>query len=165
MARLWYMSEINGRGQCGHAHHFEHECEDHEQDHSQERNEHDTTCGRRGGIVSSTIVSIFNLGGHTHKHGNLAHDKALKENELGIRTIYIVIALLGLTTVFQIVIYLMSGSIALLGDTVHNFGDAIISIPLLFAFWLANKRANKRYTYGYGRAEDLAGLFIVLGSV
>ncbi len=155
------MSEINGHGQYGHAHGFEHEYEDHERDHSRRRNEHDNVRGHRSGIVS-TIVSIFNLGDHTHEHGNLAHDSALKENELGIRTIYIVIALLGLTTVFQIGIYLMSGSVALLGDTVHNFGDAIISIPLLFAFWLANKRANKRYTYGYGRAEDLAGLFIVL---
>ncbi len=71
-------------------------------------------------------------------------------------------ALLGLTTIFQIIIYLISGSVALLGDTVHNFGDAVNSIPLLFAFWLANRVANKRYTYGYGRAEDLAGVLIVL---
>jgi cation diffusion facilitator family transporter len=53
-------------------------------------------------------------------------------------------------------------SIALLGDTVHNFVDAANAIPLLFAFWLASRTANKRYTYGYGRAEDLAGVLIVL---
>ena len=102
------------------------------------------------------------MGGHKHDHGSLAQDQALKDNELGIRTIYIAMALLGLTTVFQIIIFLISGSVALLGDTVHNFGDAVNSIPLLFAFWLANWVANKRYTYGYGRAEDLAGVLIVL---
>ncbi|WP_424359966.1 cation diffusion facilitator family transporter [Methanocella sp. MCL-LM] len=109
-----------------------------------------------------TIAAIFHIGGHSHDHGELAGDKALKDNKLGIRTIYLAVALLGLTTILQIVIYLMSGSVALLGDTVHNLGDAVNSIPLLFAFWLASRVANKRYTYGYGRAEDLAGVLIVL---
>jgi cation diffusion facilitator family transporter len=92
----------------------------------------------------------------------MAGDKAIADNKLGIRTIYLAMALLGLTTIFQIGIYLISGSVALLGDTVHNLGDAVNSIPLLFAFWLASRVANKRYTYGYGRAEDLAGVLIVL---
>jgi cation diffusion facilitator family transporter len=92
----------------------------------------------------------------------MAGDKAIADNKLGIRTIYLAVALLGLTTIFQIGIYLISGSVALLGDTVHNLGDAVNSIPLLFAFWLASRVANKRYTYGYGRAEDLAGVLIVL---
>jgi cation diffusion facilitator family transporter len=52
--------------------------------------------------------------------------------------------------------------VALLADTVHNLGDALNSIPLLFAFYLARRRATPRYTYGYGRAEDVAGIFIVL---
>jgi cation diffusion facilitator family transporter len=108
------------------------------------------------------LLSIFHLGGHKHDHGDLAQDKALKDNKLGMRTIYIAVALLGLTTIFQIIVFLISGSVALLGDTVHNFGDAINSIPLLFAFWLASRVATKRYTYGYGRAEDLAGVLIVL---
>jgi cation diffusion facilitator family transporter len=52
--------------------------------------------------------------------------------------------------------------VALLADTVHNLGDALNSVPLWIAFVLARRAANKRYTYGYGRAEDVAGLLIVV---
>lgn len=151
------------------AHGFEHSHEAHGNGHSHSGPGHvdharELDHGRDHGSLSiiGNIASIFRPGSHTHDHGDLAGDSALKDNRLGIRTIYIAVALLGLTTAFQIVIYLLSGSVALLGDTVHNLGDAINSIPLLFAFWLAGRVANKRYTYGYGRAEDLAGVLIVL---
>lgn len=94
---------------------------------------------------------------HSHEPANLAGD-----NEEGIRVVKLALLLLGITTLLQIVIYVASGSVALLGDTVHNLGDALNSIPLLIAFNLARRRANKRYTYGYGRAEDVAGLLIVI---
>jgi cation diffusion facilitator family transporter len=55
----------------------------------------------------------------------------------------------------------LSGSVALLGDTLHNVADALTAVPLLVAFRVARRPANNRYTYGYGRAEDLAGLFVV----
>ena len=55
----------------------------------------------------------------------------------------------------------MSGSVALLADTVHNFSDALTAVPLWIAFVLGRRAATRRYTYGYGRAEDLAGLFVV----
>jgi cation diffusion facilitator family transporter len=55
----------------------------------------------------------------------------------------------------------LTGSVALLGDTLHNVADALTAVPLLVAFWLARRPANDRFTYGYGRAEDLAGLFVV----
>jgi divalent metal cation (Fe/Co/Zn/Cd) transporter len=45
---------------------------------------------------------------------------------------------------------------------VHNFGDSLNSIPLLIAFYLARRAATRRYTYGFGKAEDVAGIFIVL---
>jgi cation diffusion facilitator family transporter len=54
-----------------------------------------------------------------------------------------------------------SGSVALLADTIHNFGDAATAIPLGIAFWLARRQPNTRFTYGYGRVEDLAGVMIV----
>jgi cation diffusion facilitator family transporter len=154
----------------GHEHEYskdreiEHTHEEHDHDHPHEGNDHDHGHGHdhSGHDIIGTIASIFHLGGHKHDHSDLAGDKALKDNVLGTRTIYLAVAILGLTTALQIIIYLYSGSVALLGDTVHNFGDAINSIPLLFAFWLANRVANKRYTYGYGRAEDLAGVLIVL---
>ena len=55
-----------------------------------------------------------------------------------------------------------SGSVALLGDTLHNFADALTAVPLFVAFTLATRAADKRYTYGYGRAEDLGGVFVVV---
>jgi cation diffusion facilitator family transporter len=51
--------------------------------------------------------------------------------------------------------------VALLADTIHNFSDALTAIPLGVAFWLGRRPPDRRYTYGYGRAEDLAGIFIV----
>ena len=55
----------------------------------------------------------------------------------------------------------VSGSVALLADTVHNFSDALTAVPLWIAFVLSRRAASRRYTYGYGRVEDLAGLFVV----
>ena len=69
---------------------------------------------------------------------------------------------LTITSVLQLTIVFASGSVALLADTAHNIGDGLNSIPLLIAFYLARKAATRRYTYGYGRAEDVAGIFIVL---
>jgi len=55
-----------------------------------------------------------------------------------------------------------SGSVALLGDSLHNVADALTALPLWLAFSLGRRKANRRFTYGYGRAEDLAGVFVVL---
>ena len=62
----------------------------------------------------------------------------------------------------QLVVVIYSGSVALLADTVHNFGDAATAIPLWFAFSMGRRAATKRFTYGYGRTEDLAGIVVVL---
>jgi cation diffusion facilitator family transporter len=74
-----------------------------------------------------------------------------------------VISLAGLlaTAAVQAIVVVISGSVALLGDTLHNLADALTAVPLLIAFRLARRPANTRYTYGYGRAEDLAGLFVI----
>jgi len=80
----------------------------------------------------------------------------------GIRTVWIALGALALTTLLQAIIVAVSGSVALLADTVHNLGDFLNSIPLLIAFYLARRVATRRYTYGYGRAEDVAGVVIVL---
>src|SRR5215213_8829663 len=102
---------------------------------------------------------------HTFAHSHDAHEKvddAMATNELGIRALKISLVGLGLTALFQVVIVLLSGSTALLADTIHNFGDAGTSIPLWVAFSLQRRAASNRYTYGYGRTEDLAGVVIVL---
>jgi cation diffusion facilitator family transporter len=100
------------------------------------------------------------LGGHSHD-ANDQVDDALEANRAGRRTLLISLAGLGLTAALQALVVLLSGSVALLGDTLHNLADALTAVPLLVAFTLARRPANKRYTYGYGRAEDLGGLFVI----
>jgi cation diffusion facilitator family transporter len=84
------------------------------------------------------------------------------DNQEGIRAVWIALAALAATSVLQIIIVFVSGSVALLADTIHNIGDGLNSIPLLIAFYLARRAATRRYTYGFGRAEDVAGVLIVL---
>jgi cation diffusion facilitator family transporter len=78
-----------------------------------------------------------------------------------VRALKISMVLLLGTTVLQLVVVIFSGSIALFADTVHNFADALTAVPLWVAFVLGRRAATRRYTYGFGRAEDLAGLFII----
>lgn len=108
------------------------------------------------------IAIALHIPGYGHSHELPGKQDAIYNNELGIKTIKQALLLLGVTTLLQAGIYLFSGSVALLADTVHNLGDALNSIPLWIAFVLARRTATKRYTYGYGRAEDVAGLFIVI---
>ncbi|WP_058302467.1 cation diffusion facilitator family transporter [Gorillibacterium timonense] len=77
------------------------------------------------------------------------------------RVLLISLAGMLVTAAVQAVICVYSGSVALLADTIHNFGDALTSIPLWIAFVLCKRPPSKRFTYGLGRTEDLAGLFIV----
>jgi cation diffusion facilitator family transporter len=97
---------------------------------------------------------------HVHIHG--AADPPLLSTERGIWAVKWSFVGLFATAVFQFVIALISGSIALLADTIHNFGDAVTAIPLWVAFTLGRRKPSKRFTYGLGRVEDLAGVAIVL---
>ncbi|MEY2847211.1 MAG: hypothetical protein RL076_2757 [Chloroflexota bacterium] len=138
-----------------HHHHHSHDHGDHH---------HGAHGHSHGEGIWGIINTIFHFHGHSDKQQELASDPALATDE-GIRTVWLALTALGLTTVIQIVIVLASNSTALLADTVHNLGDALNSIPLLIAFYLARRVANARYTYGYGKAEDVAGVFIVLSLV
>jgi cation diffusion facilitator family transporter len=80
----------------------------------------------------------------------------------GMRALWISLAVLGATAVIQAVVVAFSGSVALLGDTLHNGVDALTAVPLGVAFIMGRRPANRRFTYGYGRAEDLAGLVIIV---
>jgi cation diffusion facilitator family transporter len=97
---------------------------------------------------------------HTHDAADSVDD-ALEASEQGIRALKISLFMLLGTTVLQFLVVLVSGSVALLADTIHNFSDALTAVPLWIAFILGRRAATRRYTYGFGRAEDLAGLFIV----
>ena len=126
--------------------------------------EHDHHHHHQSNNILVKIATVLHLPGftHDHSHTDLAGDSAFLDNQLAIRTVWIALVALGLTTALQIVIYTASGSVALLADTVHNLGDALNSVPLLIAFYFARRVANRRYTYGYGRLEDIAGIFIVI---
>jgi cation diffusion facilitator family transporter len=88
-------------------------------------------------------------------------DDAVADNAAGIRAVKISLAALAITGIVQAVIVAFSGSVALLADTVHNFSDALTAVPLWIAFAVGRRAATRRYTYGLGRAEDLAGLFVI----
>ncbi len=89
-------------------------------------------------------------------------DNALESSARGIRALIISFTVLMVTALVQAVIVWLTGSVSLIADTIHNFSDALTAVPLFVAFRLGRRAANRRYTYGYRRAEDLAGLFVVL---
>ncbi|GES20548.1 cation diffusion facilitator transporter [Acrocarpospora pleiomorpha] len=98
-----------------------------------------------------------------HSHDAAARtDHALETSRRGMRTLAISFAVLTVTALAQVVVFMMSGSVALLGDTLHNFADALTAVPLAIAFTVGRRMASRRFTYGYGRAEDLAGIVIVV---
>jgi cation diffusion facilitator family transporter len=97
-------------------------------------------------------------------HGHESADKvdpAMETSAAGMRTLWISLTVLGLTAALQAVVVVLSGSVALLGDTVHNAADALTALPLAVAFVLGRRAATRRFTYGFGRAEDLTGIVIV----
>ncbi len=99
-------------------------------------------------------------GGHGHTHGVI--DPSLTNNEQGIWAIKWSFIILAITAALQLIVVFVSGSVALLADTIHNIGDATTAIPLWVAFVLARRKPSKTFTYGLGRVEDLAGILIVL---
>jgi len=98
-------------------------------------------------------------GVHGHVHGVV--DPVMISTGRGIWAVKWSLIGLSVTAILQAAIVFLTGSVALLADTIHNFGDAITALPLWAAFTLARIRPTKRFTYGFGRVEDLAGLFIV----
>ncbi|WP_410567446.1 cation diffusion facilitator family transporter [Amycolatopsis sp. cmx-4-61] len=98
---------------------------------------------------------------HSHDSADRV-DTALETSKRGIRALTWSFAVLFGTAVVQLALVLVTGSVALLGDTIHNFADALTALPLGIAFLLGRRAATRRYTYGLGRAEDLAGVVVVL---
>jgi len=89
-------------------------------------------------------------------------DPSVASSERGIWAVKWSFVALFATALVQVAVVLLSGSVALLSDTIHNFGDAATAIPLWAAFALARLRPSRRFTFGYGRVEDLAGVAVVL---
>ena len=119
-----------------------------------------TTFRREHAHTDSESHDHGHHGRHAHTHG--AIDPALLATQRGIWAVKWSLVGLAATAAFQVVIVLLTGSVALLADTIHNIGDAATAIPLWIAFTLARRQPSRRFTYGYGRLEDLAGVTVVL---
>lgn len=133
---------------------YQHESADHEHSHDDAHEQ------RHGYLHCARHTLAGALGWHTHDSADQIDD-ALEADAAGRRALVLGLVGLGITAAAQAVVVAWSGSVALLGDTLHNVADALTAVPLLVAFALARRPPNRRYTYGYGRAEDLAGLFVV----
>lgn len=97
---------------------------------------------------------------HFHLHGVV--DPGIAMSERGIWALKWSIWILGITATLELGVFIAAGSVALLADTIHNYMDAMTAIPLWVAFLLSRKKPSARFTYGYGRVEDFAGIVIVL---
>jgi len=114
------------------------------------------------GIVNAMTGRIAHMfRPHVH-HSAGKVDAAMEASAEGMRVLWISLAALAGTAAVQAVVVVLSGSVALLGDTLHNATDALTAVPLAVAFVLGRRPPTRRYTYGYGRAEDLAGVAIVI---
>lgn len=136
----------DGGGDHGHNHPHDHGPHGHDHEHT------------HPGGVRGFLQHLFMP--HSHDAAD-SIDDAIEANAQGIRAVKMSLILMLATAIVQAVIVVFSGSVALLADTVHNFSDALTAVPLWIAFVLGRRAATRRYTYGFHRAEDLAGLFIV----
>jgi cation diffusion facilitator family transporter len=148
-------SSRTGHNHTVHEHDHEH---DQEHDHEHEHHGHDHPREHARGLKGA-ILEIF--APHSHDAAD-SLDTVLESSKRGIRAVKISFVALLVTSLLQLAVIIVSGSVALLADTIHNFSDALTAIPLFIAFRLSRRASTRRYTYGYGRAEDLAGLFVIL---
>jgi cation diffusion facilitator family transporter len=125
---------------------------DHEAEHA-----HEDGHRHRSGPLRN-LLEVF--APHSHDAGDTV-DNELEASQKGIRALILSFGVLAVTAVLQMVVVLLSTSVALLGDMLHNFADALTAVPLAIAFTLGRRVATRRFTYGFGRAEDLAGLVVV----
>lgn len=145
-----------------HTDHDHHLDEQHGLDHGHgHAHNHGGTDGDIGVFGRAVHLLTEALGWHSHDSAE-SIDDALEADARGRRALWISLFVLAATTGLQAAIFAATNSVALLGDTLHNLVDAFTAVPLLVAFALLRRPANDRFTYGYGRAEDIASLFVVI---
>ncbi|MCY4037172.1 MAG: cation diffusion facilitator family transporter [bacterium] len=154
----------SGHGDHSHEHHDhgDHSHQDHSHDHgdhSHQDHSHDHGDHSHGSGFLAKVKHALMPHAHDHSEKIQSAEESSKE---GIRTAWIGLGGMMLTAVAQIFIVALSGSIALLADTIHNVGHAATTIPLILAFRLGRRQPTKRFNYGYRRSEDLVGLLIGL---
>ncbi|GAB3237733.1 cation diffusion facilitator family transporter [Glycomyces halotolerans] len=141
--------------------HHGHERPHHHQGEHHSDHAHDHAHDHRSGGFKGLLHSLRHAATpHSHDSADKI-DSALESSRQGLRALWLSLAMLGVTAIGQLIVYAFTGSVALLGDTLHNIADALTAVPLGIAFLLGRRAANRRYTYGYGRAEDVAGVIIV----
>ncbi|MGH2482031.1 MAG: cation diffusion facilitator family transporter, partial [Ktedonobacteraceae bacterium] len=148
---------LDAHEEHGHDHEQQHKAHDHNQsehehlheDHDHNRKDHEQEHGHEQAGH-----------GHGHEHGRV--DADLYGNRAGLRAVQIATAGMLLVSLVQLLIAVIGGSAGLFADALHNLGDVLTTVALWIAFVVSNRAANRQYTYGYYRAEDLAGIFIVL---
>ena len=136
----------------------EHPADPHGHSHDALPHDHEAGHDHTKGLIGKLKAIIAP---HSHDSSD-AVDQELETSAKGIRALVISLVVLGVTALLQGVVVVLTGSVALLGDTLHNLADALTAVPLAIAFTLGRRPPNRRYTYGYGRAEDLAGIAVVL---
>jgi cation diffusion facilitator family transporter len=130
--------------------------------HSHGGHGHGDAAGRsRAGLTRVVFRVVHGLRPHSHEPGEQV-DAALEASAEGMRVLWVSLGTLAATAAVQAVVAALSGSVALLGDTLHNAADALTAVPLGVAFAVGRRPATRRYTYGFGRAEDLAGVAVVV---
>ena len=132
----------------------DHEGEHHHEHGAPHDHGHEHAAGLRGWVVDV-------IRPHSHDHAE-SLDDALLVSKAGTRALTISLVGLLVTAVLQVIVFAISDSVGLLADTIHNFADAFTALPIGLAFVVARRAPTKRYTYGFGRSEDLAGLAVVL---
>ncbi|MCH9712562.1 MAG: cation diffusion facilitator family transporter, partial [Proteobacteria bacterium] len=135
-----------------------HDSGQHAHAHGHSHHDHGHAGSGLGGRAKAALREVF--APHSHDASD-SIDDALESSAAGIRAVKISLVALGVTAMAQIVVVAISGSVALLADTIHNFSDALTAIPLWIAFALGRRAATRRYTYGFGRDDELAGLFVI----
>jgi cation diffusion facilitator family transporter len=125
------------------------------------RHEHEHEHGHDHGHGAGILARVMHVvRPHSHEAAGKV-DAAMEASAEGMRALWISLGVLGATAVIQAIVAALSGSVALLGDTLHNAADALTVVPLGIAFVVGRRPPTRRYTYGFGRAEDLAGIVIV----
>ncbi|MEU0572260.1 cation diffusion facilitator family transporter [Nonomuraea sp. NPDC005983] len=144
--------------------HHQHDATGHAHDHAHDHaTAHAPGHGHGHGHGREGLISRVWHAVTPHSHDSVGRtDAALEGSARGLRVLAVSFAVLMTTAAIQAVIVVLSGSVALLGDTLHNLADALTAVPLAIAFSVGRRAATRRFTYGYGRAEDLAGIVIVL---
>lgn len=134
----------------------DHHTHQHDHSHGAHDHHHDHKAEGWWGRVREAVPFL-----HGHSHDQSEVYTSLEGSDRGIWALKVSLVALLATAVFQLIISIASGSVSLLADTIHNFTDALTAVPLWIAFVLGRRAPTRRYTYGYGRAEDVAGVMIV----